>query len=103
MLFFSVVVVVAALGVIVVEVGATCGSSGHHGIEARRRATTVGRGLTASLLHHGCMITLLAIKFSMRGAPCPDFLVSSHPIIWIEWVLRDVDAGLSRWVVVVLL
>ena len=32
-----VVVVVAALSVRVVEVGATCGSTGHYGIEARRR------------------------------------------------------------------
>ena len=33
-----VVVVVAELGVRVVEIGATCGSPGHHGIEAWRRA-----------------------------------------------------------------
>ena len=46
-----------------------------------------GRGSAASLLHHGCMIPLLTIKFSSRGAPCPDFLVSSHPIDWIVWVL----------------
>ena len=32
-----VVVVVAAIGMRVVEIGATCGSPGHHGIEARRR------------------------------------------------------------------
>ena len=32
------VVVAAAIGEVVVEVGATCGSPGHHGIEARRRA-----------------------------------------------------------------
>ena len=32
------VVVIAAIGVRVVEVGANCGSPGHHGIEARRRA-----------------------------------------------------------------
>ena len=46
-----------------------------------------GCGSTTSLLHHGCMIPLLAIKFSARGAPCPDFLVSSHPFDWIEWAL----------------
>ena len=33
-----VVDVVAVIGVRVVEVGATCGSPGHHGIVARRRA-----------------------------------------------------------------
>ena len=31
-------VVAAVIGEVVVEVGATCGCPGHHGIEARRRA-----------------------------------------------------------------
>ena len=76
-----VVVVVddAAIGEIVVDGGAICGSPGNHGIEAR--------GSTASLLHHGYMIPLLAIKFSARGALCTDFLVSSHSFDWIEWAL----------------
>ena len=34
----AVVIVVAAIGVRVVEVGANCGSPGHHGIEVRRWA-----------------------------------------------------------------
>ena len=54
MLYFSglvaVVVVVAALGVIVVEFGATYGSPGHHGIEARRREW-VGRFSSAPWAH----------------------------------------------------
>ena len=33
-----VIVVAVAIGEVVVEVGATCGSPGNHGIEARRRA-----------------------------------------------------------------
>ena len=78
-----VVVAAAAIGEVVVEVGATYGSPGHRGIEAPRRAN----GSTASLLHHGCMIPRLAIKFSARGAPCSDFLVSSHPFDWIEWAI----------------
>ena len=55
-------------------------------------------GSTASLLNHGCMIPLLAIKFSARGAPCPDFLVSSRPIRLdrVGRPHRDVDAGQSR-------
>ena len=55
MLFFSVVVVVvvvfAALGVRVVEFGATRVSPGHHGIEARRRAW-VGRFSSAPWAHY---------------------------------------------------
>ena len=35
---FVVSVVAAAIVEVVVEVGATCGSPGYHGIEARRRA-----------------------------------------------------------------
>ena len=47
-----------------------------------------GSGSTASLLHHGSMIPIaINIKFSARDAPCPDFLVSSHPFDWIEWSL----------------
>ena len=38
MIVVLVVVVVATIGVRVVEVGSTCCSPGHHGIEARRRA-----------------------------------------------------------------
>ena len=33
-----IVVVVAAIGEFIVEIGAICGSPGHQGIEARRRA-----------------------------------------------------------------
>ena len=46
----GVVVVSEAIGVIVVDVGATCGSPGHHGIEARRRAW-VDRFSYASWVH----------------------------------------------------
>ena len=76
------VVVLANVVVVVVMVmgeGKVSGSSGP--------TPGDGRGSTASLLHHGCMIPLLAIKISARGAPCPDFLVSSHPFDWIEWAL----------------
>ena len=58
-----------------------------------------GRGSTASLLHHGCTIPLLAVKFFARCAPCPHFLVSSHPFDWIE--CPPPRSGQSRWGVVV--
>ena len=74
-----------AIGEVVVEVGATCGIPGNHGIYALMYGD--GRVSTASLLHHGCTIPLLAIKFPARGAPYPDFLFSSHPFDWIEWAL----------------
>ena len=77
-----VVVVAAAIGEVVVEAGSTCGSPGTRGIEARRRAW-VDRFSSAPWV----LIPLLAIKFSVRGAPCPHFLVSSHPFDWIEWAL----------------
>ena len=64
----QVVVVVAAAIDEVFEAGATCGSPGHHGIEPGD-----GRWSTDSLLHHGCMIPLLTIKLSARGAPCSNF------------------------------
>ena len=61
-----------------------------------------GRGSTASLLHHGCMIPLLAIKFS------PRFPLSVRSGLFTPIRLdrvgpphRDVDAGQSRWGVVV--
>ena len=101
----SLVVVVVLLWRLVrfdVEAGTTCGSPGNHGIEARRRPWVEqlllrrllrfllrlgrlagdGLGSAPSFLHHGCMVPLLAIKFSVRGAPCPNFLVSSHPFDW---------------------
>ena len=62
-----------------------------------------GRGPTVSILHPGCMIPLLAIKFSASGALCSDFLVSSHPFNWIKWAHRDVDAGQSILGVVVVI
>ena len=60
-----VVVVVTAIGVRVVEVGATCGSAGHHGIEARRRAWApptlvsvyVAMGRAHSFQSNGCKET----------------------------------------------
>ena len=64
------IVVVAAIGVRVVEVGATCGSPGHHGIEARRRAL-VDHFSSAPWVHDPPVII-----FSARGATCPDLLVS---------------------------
>ena len=44
------------------------------------------RGPITSLLQYGCMIPLLAIKFSVSGTPRPNFLVYSHPFDWIVWV-----------------
>ena len=74
-----VVVVDAAIGEILLRLGRLAVVLGIMALWPRD-----GRGLTASLLHHGCMIPLLAIKFFARGAPCPDFLVSLHPFDWIE-------------------
>ena len=44
-------VVVVAIGVRVVEVGATCGIPGHRGIEARRRACVVRFFSSAPWVH----------------------------------------------------
>ena len=91
-----VVVVVIAAVVDVVVVVVVDAAIGEIVVEVRRLAVVQGimalwpgdgRGLTASLLHHGCMIPMLAIKFFARGAPCPDFLVSLHPFDWIECAL----------------
>ncbi len=80
------VVVAAAIGeVVVVEVGAVL-LAVVPGIMASWLGN--GRGPNASLLHHGFMIPMLAIKLSARGAPCPDYLVSWHPFDWIEWTLH---------------
>ena len=58
-------------------------------------------GSTASLLNHGCMIPLLAIKFSARGAPCPvSGLFAPIRLDRVSPPHRDVDAGQSRWGVV---
>ena len=59
------VVVVAAIGVRVVEVGATCGNPGNHGIEARSRAWV------DSFSSAPCVYDP-PIKFSAMGAPCPE-------------------------------
>ena len=76
------VVVLANIVVVVVVVmgeGKVSGSDGPTPGE--------GRGSTAPLLHHGCMIPLFVIKNPARGTPCPYFLVSWHSFDWIEWTL----------------